>query len=265
MPSDTNALYDFGTCRLDPRQHQLFRDGAVVPLTPKAFDTLLWLVRRHGEVVSRRDLIEQVWGGTFVEEAGLTRNISVLRKALAGNDADERYIETVPKRGYRFVAPVCVVVPSSPSAEIIEPAAIPPALDRPDATKSQSSVSGLRSSALAQIPPARLLIVAALLLAVVGAVAVSLWNRTPESDIRSLAVLPFKPIATVSAGEEYLGPAMADALITRLSRLPDLTLRPMRAVLEYSQSDEDPRGVGRDLQVDAVLDGTCIATASVFA
>jgi DNA-binding winged helix-turn-helix (wHTH) protein/TolB-like protein/tetratricopeptide (TPR) repeat protein len=240
LPPDPNALYDFGTCRLDARQHQLFRDGAVVPLTPKAFDTLLLLVRRHGEVVSRQELVAQVWQGTFVEDAGLTRNISVLRKALAGDDTDECYIETVPKRGYRFVAPVQMVVPAPPSTGVPELATIHPALDRPDVTKW---------------PAARLLIAAVLLLAIGAAVVAAVWNRTPETTIRSLAVLPFKPIAPVLDGEEYLGPAMADALITRLSRLRQLTLRPMRAVLEYSQSAKEARGIGRELQVDAVLDG----------
>lgn len=231
MPPDSDAVYDFGTFRLDPRQHQLFRDGAVVPLTPKAFDTLLWLVRRHGEVVSRADLVAQVWGGTFVEEAGLTRNISVLRKALAGDAADECYIETVPKRGYRFVAPVRVLLPGPKSVAV-----------------AVAQDSGKRRA----MP---LLLAAAVLLAIVAAVAGAVWNRAPQASIHSLAVLPFKPIAPLIAGEEYLGPAMADALITRLSRLRHLTLRPMRAVLEYGHSAANARDIGRELNVEAVLDG----------
>lgn len=104
--SDAPAAYQFGAFRLDARQHQLLRDGVVVALTPKAFETLLLLVRRHGNVISRQELIEHVWQGAFVEEGGLTRNISVLRKALGGDASDQRYIETIPKRGYRFTAAV---------------------------------------------------------------------------------------------------------------------------------------------------------------
>lgn len=116
--SNGNAVYEFGPFRLDTRQHQLLRDGVVVALTPKAFDTLSILVRRHGEVVSRRELIEQVWLGAFVEEGGLTRNISVLRKALAGDEGDQAFIETIPKRGYRFTAvvrPVRIASPDQPA------------------------------------------------------------------------------------------------------------------------------------------------------
>lgn len=103
-------MYEFGAFQLDARQHQLLRDGVVVDLTPKAFDTLSILVRRHGDVVSRRELMEQVWPGAFVEEGGLTRNISVLRKVLAGHEGDQQFIETIPKRGYRFTAAVQPIV-----------------------------------------------------------------------------------------------------------------------------------------------------------
>jgi DNA-binding winged helix-turn-helix (wHTH) protein/tetratricopeptide (TPR) repeat protein len=120
--SNGEAIYEFGAFRLDTRQHQLSRDGVVVALTPKAFDTLSILVRRHGDVVSRKELIEQVWLGAFVEEGGLTRNISVLRKALAGDESDNQFIETVPKRGYRFTAavlPVATGAPNHPAARVM--------------------------------------------------------------------------------------------------------------------------------------------------
>jgi DNA-binding winged helix-turn-helix (wHTH) protein/tetratricopeptide (TPR) repeat protein len=98
--------YEFGDFRIDTAKHLLLRSGHPIPLTPKAFETLLALVENCGQVVSKDELMKQVWPDTFVEEGGLTRNISVLRKALNEEPADHAYIETIPKIGYRFVASV---------------------------------------------------------------------------------------------------------------------------------------------------------------
>jgi DNA-binding winged helix-turn-helix (wHTH) protein/tetratricopeptide (TPR) repeat protein len=131
-PSGTTELYEFGAFQLDPRQHHLLRDGVVVPLTPKAFDTLLILVRRHGDVVSRQELIEEVWQGAFIEEGGLTRNISVLRKALGGDASDQQYIQTIPKRGYRFTAAVVTATMSNARASVPRVMVLPFRLLIPD-------------------------------------------------------------------------------------------------------------------------------------
>jgi DNA-binding winged helix-turn-helix (wHTH) protein/Tfp pilus assembly protein PilF len=98
--------YEFGTFRIDTAKHLLLRGGRSIPLTPKAFVTLLVLVENSGKVVNKDELMKQVWPDTYVEEGGLTRNISVLRKALNEGPSDHEYIETIPKVGYRFVADV---------------------------------------------------------------------------------------------------------------------------------------------------------------
>jgi DNA-binding winged helix-turn-helix (wHTH) protein/tetratricopeptide (TPR) repeat protein len=100
------SAFQFGPFRLDPDDKTLRVGGRPVPLTPKAFDTLLALVAHSGRLVTKDDLMQQVWPGTFVEEATLAQNISVLRKALGDSSEGIRYIETVPKRGYRFIATV---------------------------------------------------------------------------------------------------------------------------------------------------------------
>lgn len=106
MPADEDKnlekLYEFGPFRVDPGKEVLLRAGEPVPLTPKTFQVLLVLVRHHKEVVSKDDLMKAVWPDTFVEEANLSRNIFILRKALGDNLEDQRYIITVPGRGYRF-------------------------------------------------------------------------------------------------------------------------------------------------------------------
>jgi DNA-binding winged helix-turn-helix (wHTH) protein len=96
----------FGPFRYDPEQRLLFRAGAIVPLVPKAIDTLHVLLERHGRVVEKHELMQLVWPDTVVEEVGLARNISLLRKALGDEGDPNEYIETIPRRGYRFVAPV---------------------------------------------------------------------------------------------------------------------------------------------------------------
>lgn len=103
------SAYRFGTFELDAAERRLLRDGDPVPLTPKAFDTLVYLVERRGRLVTKDELLEAIWAGAFVEEGSVPRTIHVLRKALSAGDREDgtlRYIETVPTKGYRFVAPV---------------------------------------------------------------------------------------------------------------------------------------------------------------
>jgi Tol biopolymer transport system component/DNA-binding winged helix-turn-helix (wHTH) protein len=98
--------YRFGPFRLDVRDHRLLRDGHVVPLTPKVFAVLRVLVESSGHLVAKDTLLKEVWPDSFVEEGALNRAVSVLRKALDDNPAGQKYIETVPKHGYRFVGEV---------------------------------------------------------------------------------------------------------------------------------------------------------------
>ena len=98
--------YEFGSFRLNSAEYVLLREGRVIPLSPKLFETLLVLVENSGHVVDKDELYKRVWQDAFVEETNLTKNISILRKILSDGDTETSFIETVPKRGYRFVAPV---------------------------------------------------------------------------------------------------------------------------------------------------------------
>lgn len=106
MSTPPQNLYEFGPFRLDALRCLLLRGGQHVPLSPKAFETLLVLVLNHGRVIRKEELIKHIWPDSFVEEGNLTQNIFVLRKALGEGPNDHRYIVTVPGQGYRFVAPV---------------------------------------------------------------------------------------------------------------------------------------------------------------
>ena len=102
-------LYEFGPFRVDPARETLLKEGVGVPLTPKTFQILLVLVRHGQEIVTKDDLMKTVWPDTFVEEANLSRNIFMLRKALGETAQDHRYIVTVPGRGYRLAENVNLV------------------------------------------------------------------------------------------------------------------------------------------------------------
>src|SRR5215470_12396029 len=110
MSNHAKRFYEFGPYRLDPGDRLLLRQGSPLPLPPKVYDTLLVLVQNHGRLIEKDELMKAVWPDTFVEEANLTVNISALRKVLAEGSGDGQYIETVPRRGYRFAPRVTEVV-----------------------------------------------------------------------------------------------------------------------------------------------------------
>src|SRR5687768_13328543 len=106
MAEQKSYYYEFGRFRLDARERVLLRDRDLVPLTPKVFEILLALVEQSGHVVEKDYLMKRVWPDTFVEEGNLTQNISLLRKALGETQGGVQFIETISRRGYRFVATV---------------------------------------------------------------------------------------------------------------------------------------------------------------
>src|ERR1700676_114625 len=137
MGTSVNHLYEFGAFQLDPPERLLLCDGQPIPMPPKAFYLLVVLVERSGHLVEKDELLKAVWPGSFVEEGNLSVTISVLRKALNDDRGMHKYIETVSKRGYRFVADV---------REIGEPESVP-ALPQPIEAQAsiQDSTRGLRA------------------------------------------------------------------------------------------------------------------------
>ena len=109
MATEPRIVYDFGPFRMDPVRQILLRGNQPIPVTPKAFETLLALVRHSREVVSKEDLLKEVWPDSFVEESNLSQNIILLRKALGDTSEQRQYIVTLPGRGYRFAMSVRAV------------------------------------------------------------------------------------------------------------------------------------------------------------
>src|SRR4051794_9380674 len=109
MGNTFNRLYEFGAISLDPAQRRLSRNGEPVHIPPKAFEVLVFLVQHAGDLVDKHELIEAVWPGVFVEEGNVTVAVHTLRRALSCDEGDQKYIETISKRGYRFSAQVRAV------------------------------------------------------------------------------------------------------------------------------------------------------------
>ena len=109
MNRQEGQLYEFGPYRLIPAERLLLRDGEPVALTPKAFETLVALVERAGHLAEKDELLKVVWPDSFVEESNLAQNVFALRRALGESKKGKPYIETVPKRGYRFLGSVTVI------------------------------------------------------------------------------------------------------------------------------------------------------------
>src|SRR2546425_5720637 len=121
----TKTSYEFGPFRVDERERRLLRNGEVVPLTPKVFDILLVLIQNSGHILTKDEVMKLVWPDTAVEEGNIARNISTLRNALGERPRESKYIETVPWRGYRFVAGVKEVPAESARPAISSIAVLP--------------------------------------------------------------------------------------------------------------------------------------------
>ncbi|HSE37812.1 MAG TPA: winged helix-turn-helix domain-containing protein, partial [Blastocatellia bacterium] len=246
-------LYGFGPFSIDATERVLLRDGQVVPVTPKAFDLLLVLVENSGHLVEKDELMWLLWPDTFVEEANLTNNISLLRKALAV-DNEHQYIETVARRGYRFVAEV---------AESAEPFTRLVPEERSSAPLTLvASANAEPPSAVSQKTNQRKKSIWLPVVAVAGALtlvyaAYFFWPKQPppQQPIRSIAVLPFKPLVAESS-DEALEMGMADTLIMRLSNLGQITVRPLSAVRRYTNLEQDAVKAGQELRVESVLEGS---------
>jgi TolB-like protein/DNA-binding winged helix-turn-helix (wHTH) protein/Tfp pilus assembly protein PilF len=222
---------EFGPFRLDASEHTVLRDGRPVPLRPKVFDVLLLLVERHGRLVGKDELMRAVWPDQFVEEGNLNKTISMLRQALGESETGPRYIDTVPKRGYRFVADVREV-------------------DRvgPEAGTAAGDGPGLRRS-----PPWYL--AAAGVVIALAAVAYVFYPAGGSAEaIDSVAVMPFVNDSQ-DPQAEYLSDGITESLISSLSRLGNLKVMSRNTVFRFKGQAVDARQAGQALGVRSVLMG----------
>ena len=238
MEAPVQQRYSFGPFLFDCVEKVLLREGHPLPLPPKALETLLALVERRGHVIEKSELLERVWPNTFVEEATLTQNIFTLRKALGDSPEGHEYIETIPRRGYRFVAPVTT-------------------FDEPSAFEGKKSQPhGMRAR--------QLVLWASLALA--AALAAAGFHFRAGSRARvprfaatkiTLAVLPFQNL-TSDPNQEYLSDGLTEEIITQLGGLnPErLGVIARTSAMQYKDTTETAGQIGHELGVDYLVEGS---------
>src|ERR1700704_1429557 len=236
-------VYQFGDFRLETAQGRLLRHGTNIPLSPKVFDTLLFMLENPGRLLTKDELMQRVWPNTFVEEMSLAQNISQLRKALGEGAGDAQIIETVAKRGSRFAAPVQVVVdgqPSNGNATAPVHAAEPIRLRRSDDTEPPRRKSGRNFAAI--------LAVTVLILVAVGYFVISRQKHGQASvPIHSIAVLPLTNLSA-DPEQEFFADGVTDDLITELARIRALRVISRTSVMQYKGTRKPLPEIAREFK-----------------
>ena len=247
MPNNRNHLLKFAEFRIDPLQRLLFSGDRVIPIAPKVFDTLMAFLESNGRVLEKDELLKTIWPDTFVEEGSLTSNVSILRRALGEGPDDQKFIQTIPKRGYRFIAPVEMLLDDAPSSrdETYQPPK-PRAVIEPD--------------------PRRFGIRWAMRIAGVVAILVSGWQIAEwihrasggsgdQACIRSIAVLPFENLSR-DPSEDYFSDGITDAIISSIAQIRSLRVISRRSAMRYKKTGKSLRDIAAELGVDAILEGS---------
>jgi len=247
MAQAAKHLYEFGPFSMDPSEGLLLRDDQPIPLAPKAFEALLLLVESSGHLIEKEVLMQKLWPDSFVEEANVSKYIFTLRQALSDGEEGQKYIETVPKRGYRFVAPVQKL-----AAESVE-----------QAPAEMPSREGEEAKTVTSTTRWRIALVAAVLAATAVVLLVWLdlgeWRARlfggPARPVRTIAVLPLLNLSGDTA-QDYLADGMTEALTTDLARMESLQVISRTSAIQYKATKKSLPVIARELNADAVVEGS---------
>ena len=244
MDTVKRTVYEFGDFLLDGGQRRLSRreSGEPLALTAKVFDTLLYLIEHRGETLDKDALLGAIWPGVVVEENSLTQSVSTLRQVLGEAPGANRYIATVPRKGYRFVGEVTERDALAGQGHASAPAGLLPA-------ESKRSPRPVWLSAAAITAIVAIVAVGVVLLVRGGA------GNSAAPPIQTLAVLPFKPLLPAER-DESLELGMTESMIASLGARGGLTVSPLSSVRRYGAIEQDPLAAGRALHAESVLDGS---------
>ncbi len=250
-------IYEFDKFRVDAAKRLLTKaDGEQIRLTPKVFDTLLYLVRNGGKVIEKDELMREIWTDSIVEENNLTQNVSILRRVFGEKPGEHRFIVTVAGHGYRFVPDVRAISDLGFGIADIKPKKT---VFENESEKIENQIAKDKKRSIKHEKPNRSRLVAVFS----GLISLSLlgfyaWRGNEKSvtaPIKTVAVLPFKTLAAQSR-DEALELGMADTLISKLSGGEEVTVRPLSSVRRYVALEQNSVMAGRELGVESVLDGT---------
>lgn len=256
MIRETHHFYRFKSFRLDVEDRQLIQGGVPLQLEPKVFDVLALLVERNGHLVEKDELLQTVWADSFVEETNIARAVYTLRKTLGEGENGNKFIETVAKKGYRFVAEVSVDEDAETrgrgDAETADEKSPRPNLKPKQNTRFILLTVGFLTAVF-----------------LILFLSFGLQSGNP-GKIRSIAVLPVKPV-NAAARDELYDFGIAESIIHRLSVAKGFYVRPLSATRQYTDLAQDPLVAGREQRADYVLasnyqvaDGKIRVTAQLF-
>jgi TolB-like protein/DNA-binding winged helix-turn-helix (wHTH) protein/Tfp pilus assembly protein PilF len=261
MGKPERHLYEFGPFRLDAKEHQLLRAGEPVALEPKVFDTLLLLIQNSGHLLEKDELMNKVWPDAVIEEGSLTRNISTLRRVLGDGENGLRYIETVPTRGYRFVASVRELQDESPDlikethvgAHLITEAeeTYQDEVERPGANGKATPFANIKRHKGVAVVTA---------VGIVIAIAMASYLRYPptrKAAIDSVAIMPFANVSN-DPNVEYFSDGISESLINNLSLLPQLKVIARSSAFKYKGKEVNLQDVARSLGVESIVAGRIV-------
>lgn len=243
MSEAPHTVYRFDRFTVEPHTGRLRRGDAVVPVEPRVFSILLFLVENRGRLVGKEEIFEEVWKDTLVTDSALTRALARLRKALDDDPREPRYVETVHSRGYRFLAGVEVLEAACAAGPDVRP---PPLPGRPARRRWVTAAALLLAG-----------------VALAGA-AVRIWQShspaAPELsdgplDPRRVAALPMVDLSGGNA-DDYLVDGLTEQMISTLSRIDGLTVVPRTTVMAYKGSGKRISEIGRELGAGTVLEGS---------
>jgi TolB-like protein/DNA-binding winged helix-turn-helix (wHTH) protein len=239
--------FQIGPWVAEPSLNTLSLNGKTIHIEPKVMEVLVCLANHGGETISKEELLKRVWPATFVTDDVLTRCISELRRAFGDDPKESRFIKTIPKRGYRVIAPIVTDPGGGPS---LRPTA--PIEKSPDASQRRIA-NPVRRAALIGIA-----MLAVALSAVVFNVA-NLRGRVSKiygsPKITSVAVLPLKSLSA-NPNQEYFSDGLTDALTTELSQISSIKVISRTTAERYRNTDKPLSQVADELRVDGVVEGT---------
>lgn len=264
--------YRFDEFMLEADEHRLRRGSQEIFLRPKPLETLRYLIERRHRLIKKDELLNALWADAFVTENALTQCIKEVREALSDDAYQPRFIKTIPRVGYKFIADVEEIFSGREQGEAIEEefAGVRVLVIREDEgtpigeAEEAATLADHAVVALPQQHQRRWTVSQgrvgwlALAACVVAAIGLTAYLRRPApsaASIRSIAVLPFTAL-TADSRDAALELGMADTLITRLSAVRQVVVRPISDVRKYADLEQDPLAAGRELRVDSVLDGS---------
>ena len=265
-------IYRFRDFELEPEERRLLGAGKPIALTPKVFDTLVLLVERAGHVVSKEELMRLLWPRGYVEESNLTKHIWLIRRALGEGDQDSRIIETVPKLGYRFVAPVTMTGP--PTAEVPEEPSTPTAaspVGSPESAHAADAARGLGSKFRGQPWLLGLAVIALVIIVVAWRLTTRQAEPVTGQAGRAVAFIAFSNLSA-NAKDAWIAPALIEMLGSELSVAHDLHVVPDELVRDASVDVGLPAAGGyapqtlsrlrRRLDADYVVSGSYFVSSA---